>query len=143
MDTQSETPVESQNEVIDESFVLQQLSNYIEQSFKPKDEEVQITEGVKNDTGKPRLDLIPSEAIMALGEVLHFGAAVEGYNERNWEKGMDWGRVYGALQRHLWKWWAGIETDDKSGLSHLSHAIANLAFLIAYSKRGIGKDTRK
>ncbi len=99
-------------------------------------------EGRKNDEGKPRMDLIPPEAMFALAEVLKFGAETEGYGDRNWEKGMDWGRVFGATMRHLWKWWGRKSTDDKSGMSHLWHAFANIAFLIAYEQRRIGKDTR-
>jgi len=102
-----------------------------------------ILEGVKHDKGKPRMDLIPPEALTALGEVLHFGAEVKEYGERNWEKGMPWGKVYGATLRHLNQWNSGVDKDPESGLSHLNHALANIAFLIAYEKRQIGKDTRK
>lgn len=63
--------------------------------------------------------------------------------ERNWEKGMSWGRVYGALMRHMWAWWAGESTDQETGRSHLWHAGACLAFLIAYEERKIGTDDRK
>jgi hypothetical protein len=103
-------------------------------------EEKLKTEGVKYDVGKNRLDLIPPEVIFALGEILSFGAAK--YDSRNWELGMDWGRVYGALQRHLWKWWNGENTDEETGKSHLWHAQCCLAFLITYEQRGIGKDDR-
>jgi len=96
--------------------------------------------GVKHDTGKSRLDLIPSEVLFALGDVLHEGS--KKYGERNWEQGMEWGRVYGALQRHLCKWWSGIDLDEETGKSHLHHALANLAFLLSYEQRGIGTDTR-
>lgn len=99
-------------------------------------------EGAKNDKGKPRVDLIPPEAIFALGEVLAFGVETEGYAERNWESGMAWGRVFGAAIRHLFKWWGGESLDPKSGKSHLWHALANIAFLTAYEARGIGYDTR-
>ena len=98
-------------------------------------------EGVKNDSGKVRLDLIPPEVIFALGDILTKGA--EKYEERNWEKGMKWGRVYGALMRHLWTWWSGDNLDKETGKSHLWHAACCIAFLITYEERKIGEDDRK
>lgn len=99
-----------------------------------------MTEGVKYDKGKARYELIPTEALQGLAEVLTFGA--EKYDPRNWEKGMDWGRVFGALQRHLWAWWNGEDTDPETGMSHLHHAACCVAFLQTYEARGIGNDDR-
>jgi len=50
------------------------------------------TEGIKHDAGKLRLDLIPPEAIRALGEVLTYGT--NKYGDRNWEKGISEDRLY-------------------------------------------------
>ncbi len=55
---------------------------------------------------------------------------------------MDWGRCFGALQRHLWAWWGGEDKDAESDKSHLWHAGCMLIFLIAYEIRGIGNDDR-
>lgn len=97
-------------------------------------------EGVKLDTGKSRIDLVPQELIIATGNVLGFGAAK--YEERNWEKGMKWGRLYAALMRHMWAWWGGEKLDPESGMPHLHHAVTCLAMLIAYEARGTGTDDR-
>lgn len=97
-------------------------------------------EGTKKDEGKIRLDLVPPELLFAVGDILTFGASK--YSERNWEKGMKWGRVYGALMRHMWKWWKGENTDEETGKSHLWHAGCCIAFLIAYEERKIGEDDR-
>lgn len=94
----------------------------------------------KFDAGKPRMDLIPPEMLDAAGRVLGSGAVK--YAERNWEKGMSWGRCFGALMRHLWVWWGGEELDPETGFCHLDHALCCLAFLIAYRARGHGKDDR-
>lgn len=94
----------------------------------------------KNDDGKPRLDLLPPELMLAVGQVLAFGA--KKYGDRNWELGMRWGRAYAAMQRHLLAWWAGEDTDDETGFSHLAHAACCVAFLLAYEQRGIGEDDR-
>ena len=106
--------------------------------------------GLKDDKGKPRFDLIPPEVVFAMARVLAFGAGK--YSDRNWERGMGWGRVFAALMRHLWCWWGGQapvrrnfifgEVDEETGFSHLWHALCCLAFLITYEQRGIGEDDR-
>jgi len=106
--------------------------------------------GRKDDGGKVRLDLIPPELIFAVGQILTFGAVK--YADRNWEQGMKWGRVFGALMRHMWCWWGGKgpttksflfgSTDDETQYSHLWHAACCIAFLIAYEERNIGEDDR-
>ena len=95
----------------------------------------------KQDGGKPRMDLIAPEMMTALGEVLAFGAAK--YAPRNWERGMSWGRCFGALMRHMWAWWRGEACDPETGFSHLWHASCCLMFLVAYEARGAGTDDRR
>lgn len=90
--------------------------------------------------GKLRLDLVPPEAIEALAEVIGYGA--EKYDENDWMKGDKYSTTYASLQRHLLAWYKGIDNDDESGMSHLSHAITNIAFLITYDRRGTGEDNR-
>ncbi len=106
--------------------------------FTPKAE--LLKDGVKFDQDKPRMDLIPPETVEALAAVLTYGA--KKYEDRNWEKGMSWGRVYGALMRHLWAWWARRDKDPETGMSHLWHALCCVAFLVTYESRKIGKDDR-
>ena len=108
------------------------------------------TEGRKDDGGKIRMELLPPELMFSVATILTFGA--EKYEARNWEKGMSWGRVFGALMRHLWAWWGGKgpttksfllgDLDEETGHSHLWHAGCCLAFLIAYEERQIGTDDR-
>ena len=99
-----------------------------------------IAGGRKDDQGKARFDLIPPEFLSATAGVLTFGAAK--YGERNWEKGMSWGRPFAAMMRHLWAWWRGQKADPETGFSHLWHAACCIAFLIAFEQRQIGKDDR-
>jgi len=106
--------------------------------------------GRKDDADKDRIELIPPEVIFALSRVLTFGA--KKYDDRNWEKGMKWGRVFGAVMRHLWAWWGGRGPTSKSFLfgdldaetkfSHLWHALCCVSFLVAYEERGVGEDDR-
>lgn len=100
-----------------------------------------LSEGIKYDAGKPRMDLLPPELLFAVSNILEFGARK--YAARNWEKGMAWGRVFGAAQRHLWAWWSGETKDPETGFSHLWHAACCLAFLVAYEMRGAGTDDRR
>lgn len=95
---------------------------------------------VKHDTEKPRYDLIPPEFLEATATILTYGA--QKYADRNWERGMAWGRVFAALMRHLWAWWRGENVDPETGKSHLWHAACGVAFLIAYEARGVGVDDR-
>jgi dATP/dGTP diphosphohydrolase len=86
--------------------------------------------GRKDDGGKPRYDLIHPSLLNAVATVLEFGSRK--YAARNWEKGIQYGRIFGAMMRHLWAWWGGAKYDTESGLSHLHHAACNLHFLIAF-----------
>jgi hypothetical protein len=97
-------------------------------------------EGRKDDSGKMRMELLPPELLEGTAIVLGFGA--KKYSDRNWEKGMKWGRVYGALMRHMWAWWRGEVADPETGYSHLWHAACCLSFLMAYEQRKIGEDDR-
>lgn len=99
-----------------------------------------IQQGVKFDTDKPRYDLIPPEIEEAVAKVLTFGAIK--YGDRNWELGMDWGRVYAALRRHMGAWWSGEDNDPETGMPHTWHAACCIAFLTTYEARGVGTDNR-
>lgn len=108
--------------------------------YDPAYDVLSKSEGVKHDDDKTRMDLLPPEFIYAVAQVLTFGA--NKYDDRNWEKGMKWGRVFGAAMRHLWSWWGGSKRDPETGFSHLWHAGCCIAFLIAYEDRGTGEDDR-
>ncbi len=96
---------------------------------------------IKYDSDKPRYDLIPAEFLDSIARVLAYGA--KKYSDRNWEKGFNYGRPYAALQRHLWAWWGGEDSDPETGESHLAHAACCLAMLVALKQRGTGVDDRK
>lgn len=96
--------------------------------------------GVKHDTSKRRMDLIPASLLNGLAEVLAYGA--KKYGDNNWRKGLAWSRVYAALQRHLIDFWSGENLDSESSLPHLYHAACNLAFLIEYFNANFGTDDR-
>ena len=104
------------------------------------EDEFRKGEGRKDDQDKLRMELLPPEFLEATASILTFGA--KKYDDRNWEKGMAWSRVYGALMRHLWSWWKGDVSDPETGKSHLWHACCCLAFLVTYEQRKVGTDDR-
>jgi hypothetical protein len=87
--------------------------------------------GTKHDQGKPRPELIPPSAINGAARVFAFGA--KKYDDRNWEKGIDFSRLYGALLRHVNAFWDGQDKDDESGDDHLAHALCCLMMLYEHS----------
>uniref|UniRef100_A0A6M3JYJ9 dATP/dGTP diphosphohydrolase N-terminal domain-containing protein n=1 Tax=viral metagenome TaxID=1070528 RepID=A0A6M3JYJ9_9ZZZZ len=95
----------------------------------------------KADMGKRRYDLLPAEALESVVDVLTHGA--EKYGDHNWETGLKFGRVFGAIMRHAWAWWRREEIDPESGLPHLAHVIVNGLFLLQYTLKKIsGFDDR-
>jgi len=79
---------------------------------------VEGTEGTKYDTQKLRYDLVPVVPLRELVRVFTLGAVK--YNDRNWEKGIGWGRIYAAMQRHANAWWGGEQNDPDDGQHHLA-----------------------
>jgi len=99
-----------------------------------------VEKAIKHDKGKLRYDLVPPDALNELAHVYTYGASK--YTDRNWEKGMDYGRVFAAIQRHLWAFWSGEELDKESNLHHLAHAAWGCLTLLSYSIRRVGEDDR-
>jgi len=93
-------------------------------------EVVIVEDFMKFDAGKLRYGLIPPSATKALASVLTYGA--KKYKPNNWKQADDTDRYVDALYRHLESWRSGEKVDKESGLSHLSHALTNIAFLIHF-----------
>ena len=96
--------------------------------------------GIKYDEGKLRYDLIPTYPLATLAAVYTKGA--EKYEANNWRKGLEWNRVFAALQRHAWAYWSGEGKDEETGLHHLAHAAWCCLTLIEYARMGTGLDNR-
>jgi hypothetical protein len=77
--------------------------------------------GFKADANKSRVDLIPPDVLLELGNLYAMGA--KKYADDNWKIGMDFKRVYAAMLRHSYKWWAGEENDQVDGQNHLDSVI--------------------
>lgn len=91
----------------------------------------QNTPGLHLDEGKPQVDGIDPDFLLAIGEILTYGA--EKYAKYNWTKGIHFTRIYASVMRHLLKWYACEDEDDESGLHHLAHAACDLMFLWTYA----------
>jgi len=98
-------------------------------------------EAIKHDTTKNRLELIPPEAIEAMGEAMTYGA--NKYSADNWSNGFEYRRLIGAALRHINAFNSGEDLDPESGLSHISHGLACLAMLSAHIQGGLGNDDRR
>ncbi len=100
----------------------------------------ETSSGIKHDQGKAPWHLLPYDALEEVVHVLQFGA--QKYGDRNWEQGMEYSRPYSAAMRHLTSWFMGMRDDEETGFNHLAHAACCILLLLAYEKRGIGKDDR-
>lgn len=93
-----------------------------------------MTAGTKHDAGKSRPALIPGVALIAIGDVLAFGAAK--YCANGWQSVPDAKSRYAdALLRHLAAWLDGERVDPENGLPHLAHVACNACFLIWFEAR--------
>ena len=96
--------------------------------------------GVKADSAKPRLDLLEPEFLVEVAEVMTYGA--KKYAPHNWRGGMPWSRLFSAMMRHLWAFWAGEDIDAETGFSHLAHAGCCLMFLVWHKNHRKDLDDR-
>ena len=105
-----------------------------------------MSEGKNDDEGKLRVDLVAPEIIEAVARISDYGrcdgTGTKKYEDRNWEKGMDWMRQYASAMRHLLDWAKGEDIDQESGCTHLEHALWRIGALVTYEKRRIGTDDR-
>ena len=91
-----------------------------------------MAEGRKDDADKLRFDLLPVRPMQELARVYTIGATK--YSDRNWERGLKWGRVYAALQRHANAWWGGERFDTVDGQDHLASVAWCAMALLEYER---------
>ena len=89
-------------------------------------------EGRKDDTGKARFDLFPVKPLFKVAEVYTIGAAK--YDDRNWERGIKWGRIFAAMLRHTWNWWRGEKLDPEDRQHHLASVVWCALTLMEYEE---------
>lgn len=80
------------------------------------------------DSSKPRLSLIPKEALWTLGTALTHGE--KRYGTTNWKEGIPTSYLIDAALRHILQFSAGEDIDEQSKNLHLGNALANLSMII-------------
>ena len=98
-------------------------------------------EGSKADGEKlDRFDLLPWDIIMEVAEL--YGIGTRKYDDRDWEKGMSWGRLIRAAMSHFAKFMMRRKYDPVDGQRHIISFIWCGIALAYYEKHGIGTDDR-
>lgn len=90
--------------------------------------------GNKETTGKVPVELIPWAPVLAMCQVLQFGA--QKYEDWNWYKGVPMMSLMGSILRHSFKWICGEDNDTESGLPHPAHIMCNCAFILQFILEG-------
>ena len=97
----------------------------------------------KDPLAKPQIALIPYEALVVEAEVMAYGAYVK-YSPWNWLAGRSYTEVLSSISHHLRAWSEHETKDPESGLHHLGHARADIAFLIVWEAMHLkGFDDRR
>lgn len=96
--------------------------------------------GTKHDDQKSPMQLIPHFVMKGVADVLAFGA--KKYDPWNWANGFEWGRLIGAVERHVGAFKDGEDIDPESNLCHIYHAMCGLMFLAAHYEKKLGTDDR-
>lgn len=92
------------------------------------------------DPNKPRLSLIPKEALWQMGGAFTYGE--KHYGSHNWRKGIKISYLLDAAIRHINEFNDGENIDVKSGNPHLGNAMADLAMAIELLKNNPDMDDR-
>jgi len=109
--------------------------------MKDKINTTETTGGIKYDMDKERFDLFPVRPLLKLARLFTLGA--KKYGVRNWEKGMKFGRLFAAMMRHAFKWWAGEIYDPIDGQHHLTSVIWNAMTLMELEETHPEMDDRE
>lgn len=84
--------------------------------------------GKKFDEDKPKVALLSSEALLGMAKVMTFGE--KKYGSHNWRNGINLSRLISASLRHILKYNSGKDTDEETGINHLSHAMCCLMMAV-------------
>lgn len=91
-----------------------------------------MKDGKKFDSDKPRMDLLPFNAIEEVAKVLTYGLKKYG-QENGWKRVENaLPRYEAALLRHYAAYKQGESHDSESGLLHLSHMACNALFILSF-----------
>lgn len=90
---------------------------------------------------KHKYSLVPESLIKAASRGLGYGCIK--YERDDWRSGGKWTEVMDSLLRHTFAFLDGEDNDQESGLCHIDHMSANLAFLADFKEKNYGEDDRR
>ena len=95
------------------------------------DEGLSLNKIAKVNHGKPNLSTIldAPKTMKDFAAIIDGGASKDGRTLTSWLHYDDPRGLESALLRHLMAWHNGEKTDPETGLSHLSHVVANAIML--------------
>ena len=99
-----------------------------------------LKEYSKDGVEKPRLSLIPQNAIVEVAHVFSYGA--KKYAAYNFSEGANKTTYTDAAQRHINRYLLNEDVDSESNLNHLAHAISCLMMLLDNDLIGASIDDR-
>lgn len=85
-------------------------------------------DAINNSDNKPRLSLIPKEALFELGKALTHGE--QRYGTHNYREGIKISYLLDAAFRHLSQFNEGENIDEQSQTNHLGNVMANCAMAL-------------
>lgn len=88
--------------------------------------------GLRYNTGKPKLSMVPLALEEAAARAYMYGA--EKYARDNWRKGLKVSEILDSLLRHTKALCEGELKDPESKLLHSDHIAANAGFLAHFIK---------
>ncbi len=126
------------------TYQVEHKSFYLDQEAVGANSVVRGETFVKDDSGKPPLDML---ALLDDGFAVEIAKAIEWggrhYGFDNWKKaGMTWRRYLGAPIRHIFKFIRGESIDPVTGIHHLAHAVVSLMFVFVAERDSLGVDDR-
>lgn len=95
--------------------------------------------GATKESKLARFDLIPQFPLWSLAE--HYGKGAKKYEDRNWEKGIEYKLCFAAMMRHASLWWSG-EDVDAEGFHHLDAIPFHAFALREFQRTGVVLDSR-
>ena len=94
-----------------------------------------MNQAAKQDAGKPRLSLVPSQIIWDIAEIRQFGNA-KYHDPENWRT-VEIERYIDALYRHFLRFLDNPSgKDEESGIEHYKHMACNMAFICEMMAQG-------
>lgn len=99
-----------------------------------------MSEGRKNDTGKPAMSYIPPNAILEVGKA--FLAGEQKYGAWNYMNGLAVTRCVSGALRHIFQFMSGENFDKETGVHHLACAASNIMMALETTTTNPDMDDR-